>query len=224
MHMGLPVRVQGHDTDGTTWTEMAMTEDAYWGGAGFMLRHPVVKGNALLLSLPLPKQFRRYDLANPSYLVYALVRHTLVTPAGGVRVGVMFLGKNPPRGYDLQPSGRFLLPSDSEGEKAARERRRTKRHELAVNISLRTASGEERREYTISRNVGTGGMEVMTTLALGTNDHVVIEEIGGSFHAEAQVRQVHIGADKVPRLNLSFLDAAGPAGMRDLLKRNGIFE
>ena len=67
-------------------------------------------------------------------------------------------------------------------------------------------------------------MEVMTTLAVAKNDRVVIEEIGGAFRAEAEVLDIHVGADNVPRLSLKFLDAEAAAGMRDLLKRNGIFE
>ena len=71
MHMGLPVKVQGHDPDGGTWTEMTMTEDAYWGGAGFMLRHPVVKGTPFSCRFPFPSSSGRYSLANPAYDVYS---------------------------------------------------------------------------------------------------------------------------------------------------------
>ena len=224
MHMGLPLRVQGVDAAGTAWTEMSMTEDAFWGGAGFIVKHPVIKGNALLLSLPLPKQFRRYDLTTASYLVYAIVRHAQSLPNGHFRVGVMFIGRNPPRGYEQNPAGRFLLPSDAAEEKAASERRRVRRHELAVNISLRTTSGEERREYTISRNLGVAGMEVMTSMPLARNDIVTVEEVGGPFRSRAEVRHIHIGPDNVPRLHLKFVDEDAAAGIRELLKRNGIFE
>ena len=55
-------------------------------------------------------------------------------------MGVMFLGKNPPRGYDQHPAGRFLLPSDSAGKKPANACR-AKRHQLAINIKLSSASG-----------------------------------------------------------------------------------
>ncbi len=224
MHMGLPVRVQGYDADGTAWTEMTMTEDTFWGGAGFMLKHPVVKGNALQLSLPLPKQFRRHDLTTVSYLVYALVRHSQPLTNGHARVGVMFIGRNPPRGFEQNRAGRFLLPSDAAEQKAASERRRFRRHDLSVNISLRTSTGEERCESTISRNVGTGGMEVMTSMPLARNDMVTVEEVGGAFRARAEVRYIHIGADNVPRLNLTFVDDEARTGARELLKRNGIFE
>ena len=72
MNLGVPVRVHGHDANGTPWTEMTMTENADFAGAAFPLKHVVTKGHTLHLSLPLPKAFRCYDLTAPSYAVYAL--------------------------------------------------------------------------------------------------------------------------------------------------------
>ena len=76
MVLRVPVRVQGHRADGTPWDEMAMTEDAEQGGAAMVMRHTLSRGHVLLLSLPLPKRFRTYDLASASYNVYAAVRNT----------------------------------------------------------------------------------------------------------------------------------------------------
>jgi hypothetical protein len=224
MHMGLPVKVQGHDPDGRPWEEMTMSEDAYWGGVGFLLRHSVVKGNALYLSLPLPKQFRSYDLTSASYNVWGLVRHTGARSDGATRVGVMFLGKNPPRGHAEHPGSRFLLAVDAAADKAAKERRRVRRFDLEVNVTLRTTNGDEKREYTVTRNVGIGGAQVLTTLTLARNDLVLLEEVGGIFRARAEVKHIHIGKDNIPRLNLAFIDEEAPREVRDLLKRNGLFE
>jgi hypothetical protein len=66
----------------------------------------------LLLSLPLPKQLRQYDLNDASYHVYALIRG-LTHRADHARVGVMFFGKLPPRGFHEKPAARYLLPSDA---------------------------------------------------------------------------------------------------------------
>src|SRR5688500_850878 len=90
MSLGVPVRVQGHEANGAPWIEMAMTENADFAGAAFSLRHPVSRGHALLLSLPLPKNFRSYDLTAPSYNVYCIVRNTTPLSPGLFRVGVMF--------------------------------------------------------------------------------------------------------------------------------------
>jgi len=88
---------------------MSTIGDASSGGACFCLKHPVTFGQVLLLSLPIPKNFRQYDLSEPSYRTYALVRN--LAPLGDTyRVGVLFLGKNPPRDFEKSPSGLYLLP------------------------------------------------------------------------------------------------------------------
>ena len=94
--MRLPVRVQGRDADGTTWEEMTTCEDASAGGVGLQVKRKVVLGQVLHLSLPLPPRFRQFDLTDPSYRVYGLVRNARPAPGGGVRIGVLFLGKFPP--------------------------------------------------------------------------------------------------------------------------------
>ncbi len=65
--MSVPVRVQGFDPDGREWQEMTATDDASYGGASFSLKHAHSVGQVVLLSLPLPSNFRRYSLAETSY-------------------------------------------------------------------------------------------------------------------------------------------------------------
>jgi hypothetical protein len=109
----LPVRVQGFLPDGGTWDEMANTDDISAGGASFTLTRSIELGQVLHLSMNLPKRLRQYDLNDASYRVYALVRG-LSRKGEQTRVGVMFFGKFPPRGFHEKPSARFLLPSDSQ--------------------------------------------------------------------------------------------------------------
>ena len=211
MELTLPVRVQGHDPKGAAWEEMATTDDASFGGASLTLKHPLEVHQALLLSLPLPKAFRHYDLAEQSYRVYALVRD--VTPGrSGVRVGVLFLGRNPPKGYEKNPGGRYLLPTDP--PPATKERRQSERLENAfVNLKLTRVNGEgsaEQEERTVAENVGKGGARVMTTLPVMKGEILLVEEMGGSFRTRAKICNVYVGADRIPRLNLHFLDTEAP--------------
>jgi len=111
MSLRLPVRVQGHDAQNQAWEEMAAMENTSYGGAAMRMKRPVVRGQVLSLSLPLPKHFRHYDLSEAFYRVYALVRH-IVPATGELRVGVLFLGKSPPKGYEANPGGLYLLPTD----------------------------------------------------------------------------------------------------------------
>ncbi len=111
--LAIPARVQGYLADGRTWEEFATTDDVSQGGACFPLTHEVELGQILFMGLALPKRLRQYDLQDASYSVYTLVRSVRRRPDLH-RVGVMFFGKYPPRGFHERPSARYLLPSDSQ--------------------------------------------------------------------------------------------------------------
>lgn len=209
MSLRVPVRVQGHDQDGRPWEEMSSSFEASFGGVSFPLHHEVDAGQVLLLSLPLPKSFRSYDLIDPSYRVYALVRNVHRKGLSG-RVGVLFLGKSPPRGYDDNPGGRYLLPSDPPPK--PKERRQHERHALFLNVWLKRivdgARGQQ--EPTVTENVSKRGMRVPTTLPVAKGEILVARFVGQSFESRVEVKSVFIGKDNVPRLSLQLLDADLP--------------
>ena len=210
--LSIPVRVQGHDAEGPAWEEMTTSEDASYGGVRFPLRHPVVAGHVLMLSLPFPKNLRRYAVGEPFYHVYSLVRAVLPAwPA--TRVGVKFLGKTPPKGYEANPGGRYLLPNDPRPAPASTERRHFKRLDVYLNLKLKRtggATGEE--EQTVTENLGRGGARVTTGMGVDKGELLVVEDPGGAFSTRAEIRNVFIGKDGVPRLNLRFV--AGEATER----------
>jgi hypothetical protein len=212
MSLPLPVKVQGFKPDGSAWEEMSTLENVSASGAAFSVRHLAAKGHVFVVSLPLPRRFRRYDLNEPSYRTYALVRHVESIPTG-FRVGVMFLGKTPPRGFDRNPGGLYFLPGDPPVATSARERRRWLRIDIFVNLRLRRLSprGEgPSEERTIAENISRGGARVLTSMAVAKGEVLMVEEIDGDFRSRAEVRNVYIGPDSIPRLNLQFLDGEAP--------------
>jgi hypothetical protein len=208
--MKIPVRVQGRDPDGTAWEEMTTCEDASAGGVGLRLKRPIVLGQVLHLSLPLPQRFRQYDLSDPSYRVYALVRNVRPAPGGGVRVGVIFIGKQPPRGAHALPGELFLMP----GDPTPVERRRFPRHVVRLSLRLEAEhapGGVAVEERAVAEDVGAWGAQVKaTTLPVVKGAILSVTEIGGDFQTRAEVRNVSIGTDGQPRLNLLFLDCPAP--------------
>jgi len=110
--LAIQVRVRGFLADGGMWEEITNTVDVSQGGACFPLNHEAELGQVLLLTLALPKRLRQYDLTDTVYRVYALVRGVR-RRADQPRVGVMFFGKYPPRGFQERPAARYLLPTDS---------------------------------------------------------------------------------------------------------------
>lgn len=209
MGLSLAVRVQGHGSDGKPWEEMTASEDASYSGCAFVLKQPVEVGQAVHLSMPLPKRFRQYDITEPSYHIYALVRDVGPAPSGK-RLGVMFLGKHPPKGLGGNPGSRFLMPSDPKPE--PRERRQYQRLDVFVNLKLRRQNGGvgPGEEQTVAENLSRHGARVLTSMAVARGDVLEVEELGGPFRTRAEIRNVYIGKDNIPRLNLCFLDAEVP--------------
>jgi hypothetical protein len=211
MGLSVPVRVAGHDPDGTPWEEMTTTHAASFGGASFPLKHPHGVGQVLFISSPLPRNFRRYDLAEQSYRIFALVRNTRAV-AGGERVaGVMFIGKVPPKGYDTKPGGRYRLPDDPlAGPAPGGERRKRERMQLFVNLRLRRLGANgPLEEQTVTENVCRGGARVFTTLPVSTGETLTVADLDDKVAAEALVCNVYTVPDHVTRLNLQFPDVAG---------------
>jgi len=210
MALRIPVKVDGFDAEGP-WQEMTVSVDTSANGAAFTLRHPAQFGQVLLISLPLPKRFRQYDLTDPSYHVYVVVRRVEPLKDRSV-LGVMFLGKTPPRGFEKNPAGRYLLSQDqAPGTRA--ERRQHARHELPYNLKLSREAGfgpGPQQEHTVAENLGKGGARVLTSLPVTKGEIVIVEEVGGPFRTRAEIRNIYIGKDKVPRLNLKFLDDEAP--------------
>ena len=253
LNLNLPVKVFGHDPGNVTWEEMGTVDDVSSTGVGIHLRRRLRKGQVLLLLLPLPKKFRKYDSMEPSYRTYGLVRN-VVADGDSFRVGVLLLGRFPPRTYDKDPSGLYLLSSDrppasrapaapagavtpataasqaapapafepepapetatppGAASAAPAERRRHERLEVFVNLRVRrTDDGAgPREEQTIAENISRGGARVLTTLAVQQGAVVELEEVGGDFRARAEVKNVYVGPDRVPRLNLQFLGVTAP--------------
>ncbi len=208
--MKLPVRVQGRDPDGTTWEEMTTCEDASAGGVGLLVSRKVALGQVLHLSMPLPPRLRQYDLTDPSYRVYALIRNMRPAPGGGVRIGAVFLGKFPPRGASSLPGELFLM----RGDPIPFERRRFPRHVLRISLRLEAEhapGGVAAEEKTTAEDVSAWGASVRaSTLPVGKGATLRVREINGDFETRAEVRNVSIGPDGQPRLNLLFLDTPAP--------------
>ena len=204
--VALPVRVQGQYPDGAIWDETTSTTDASAGGLAIPLTRTVLLGQALYLSLPLPKRFRTFDLSAPSYRVYAVVACVV---AGGA-VGMRFVGKSPPGGYTRNEAGLFLRPPTLP---SAPERRVAPRRDGVFFFVLkpRGERADRQDEATVADNLGAGGARMMTTQFFAKGEVLEVEEAGGPFRTRAAVRNAYVGEDAVWRLNLMFLDAETPA-------------
>ena len=208
----LPVRVNGSYADGSVISELAVCEDASAGGGSVLLRHPVRQGQMLHLSLPLPPRFRQYDLTDQSYRIYALVRSVVPNGDERSRVGLLFYGRTPPRAEESLPSGLFLMPGDAIPGGP-------RRHD-GIPLTLRLPAehapgGHEHEERAVAELVREREARVrISSLPAMKGAILLVEDARGGFRTRAEVRHILIGTDGDPRLEIAFLDASAPTGLR----------
>jgi hypothetical protein len=204
------VRVEAFDPDGARWEELTVSEDASRGGVSFNLRHRVTAGQVLFLHLALPAHLRVYDEYLPAYGIYGLVR-SVGASQGGALVRARFLGRKAPKDYASNPAMRYLMPQDAAPKKAGIDRRKHPRSEVFVELRVRWAEGAEaKEERTFTENVSRWGARVPTSLPLTRGDTVTVSEVNGAFESRAEVANVYIGKDNIPRLNLRLIDQSFP--------------
>ena len=103
----MPVKVRTYSPNGDVCEEEGLMQDVCSGGMAFRARMPLRRGQVVHLSAPVPRSMRDYGKESAAYQVYAIVRNILVDD-DGCRVGVMFFGQEPPRGYARNPRALHL--------------------------------------------------------------------------------------------------------------------
>jgi hypothetical protein len=205
--VSIPLRIMGTEPDGRAWEEITASADLSKRGLSCTLKHRVRKGNLVLITSAMPKHYRTHDLNEASYRVWALVRSVEQAAAGG-RVGFMLIGKNPPRDHEQKPGAVYLMPGDEPPD-----RRGTPRYTAFVTLRLvrLREGGAPEKELTVAEDFSTRGARVPTTWQVTKGEVLRVEEVGGDFASQAEVRNVYLGKDKIARLNLRFLDGRVPA-------------
>jgi hypothetical protein len=108
LKVSMPVQVIGRTIDGEKFRELCQTQDASAFGLCLVLEAIVPRGTILFLSMQMPRRLRLYDLAKDVYQIYAQVQRVHMLTEGGCEVGLSFIGKNPPAGYENYQSTDFF--------------------------------------------------------------------------------------------------------------------
>jgi hypothetical protein len=195
------LRVQGYEADRLTLDEVTTTKDASGGSVSFVVERPLAVGQLVRLQL-LPPFPRHLGLrANePSAAIYATVR-SLSVQAGTRRVGVLLVGEE---------------ASDPSAPAVGKERRLSARLDLDVHFVARQVDEWEnslREGLTVAENISRGGALLMTSLALGRGDLVLLQEVGGGFATRAEVVHGVCREDGTWHLNVRFLDGRIPEAL-----------
>jgi hypothetical protein len=124
------------------------------------------------------------------------------------RVGVMFLGPNPPRGSDPLPAGLYRLSGDP--AEAAHP---------ATSVLLRLEADEapggvaQQESAVVERLTALTAVVRVNYLPVGRGTVLTLEEAGGAFRTRAEVTVISIEEMGHARLVLQVLDAPIPERM-----------
>jgi hypothetical protein len=228
LELKLPVRVRCRETVDLEWTEITRLINVTPFGAGFTLKRPIEKGRLLHMTIPMPRQLRVFDHVEDQYKVWALVRYVRPTSSPDAKslifeVGVAFVGKQPPRSYEGNPSQRFevgpikgqlntieeWLPAES----TSSDNRSFTRHNIPVDMLIETfnENGEvEFSEHTVTENISKKGAAIYTTLNLPVGRFIRLSSEQYKQSVYAAVRGFSMGPAGVPRIHVEFIDREWP--------------
>jgi hypothetical protein len=228
--LSLTARVDVRVDRTLSWNETVRVKDVSMFGAGFTLQRPIKRGRLLLMTMPLPRDLRCFDRAEPLYKIWANVRRCIKSTTGEeYSVGVAFIGKSPPATalenpsqlYDIahadQAPGEFwrLIPADlmSKASHRSKDDRKHTRYAIPETLVIQRldASGKAMDpEFSVTENISLGGACVLTTLSAeaGTFVRVTSDRLGVAILCI--VRRMRVGEDGVTRLHLEFVDRHFP--------------
>jgi hypothetical protein len=232
-HLALPVRVQCRESLDYEWIEMSRLVDVTQFGARLRLKRPTETGRLLLLTLPMPRPLRCFDHVEDQYRVWSLVRNVRLLDPGAekgalVEIGVAFVGKRPPKSFELNPAQRYEIAKtsaeiglwsvreesgESLSEVSATDKRKDTRHSLPfeVLIEVYAADGSfSQSENTVTENISRAGAAIFTTLDLAPGQFVRVTSRQYQTATLAVIRDRHIAPDGIARLHLEFVGSEWP--------------
>ena len=223
----LPIRVFCRESDEYHWTEQSRLVDVSHFGAGFTLTRPLDVGRLIQLMIPLPHQLRCFDHMEPMYTVWSLVRHASpmdkVSADGSTlfRIGVGFVGKEPPLSYQQDPSVRYeplpCKPGQTTlwkvGKRQSIKQRRESRLIIPLEVMVATLDEKGRtamQEYTVTETISSLGTCIPTSLDVDVGRIVKINSVRDPISVFAAIRSRELTPNGISRLGLEFIGGRWP--------------
>ncbi len=229
--LALLVRVESRVSESHAWDEITRLTDVSAFGAGFNLRHPVKRGRRLQMTMPLPRQLRCYDFAEPQYKIWGLVR-ICVTRENSLTaehhaIGVAFIGKHPPRSFNDDPAKLFEISHKEEGSlwnvidapthpdesSLPKDLRRHTRFSIPTNVIVEKIDADGNvttSEPTVTENLSISGTAVFSMIEVEVGEFVRVKSEQYNVSIISVVRGRRIGRDGIPRLHVEFVDRFFP--------------
>ena len=207
-----------------TWKEVTKALNVSKSGASFLLTHPCEVGRLASLVISMPIKCRVYDYDEEYYSVVGLIQYCQkVTPSKGktlYSVGVAFVGKDLPAGYDLNPTQNYHISGTTASGmwqirpsiEAFKVRSATRFWvPLAVTISLiQRKKTLDYKQHTRTCNISTSGALVICSLDVAIGQKVKFACKEKEFYSICIVRDRQMRDGKQPLLHLEFVDHKFP--------------
>ncbi len=229
--LALPVRVESRVSESHAWGEITRLTDVSAFGAGFNLKRPVKRGRLLQMTLPLPRQLRCYDFAEPQYKIWGLVRSCVTRENFRTdehhAVGIAFIGKHPPQSFNDEPTKLFEISHKEDGSlwnvidaptrpdesSLPKDLRRHTRFSIPTNVIIEKFDADgsvTASEPTVTENISISGTAVFSMLEVEVGEFVRVKSEQYKVSIISIVRGRRIGQDGIPRLHVEFVDRFFP--------------
>lgn len=228
----MTAQIEGRIDRMMTWTEVTPLTDYSSLGAAFTLKRAVKQGCLILISMPMPREMRRFDFGKDDYKVWGLVRRCqrVVEADGETRytIGVAFVGKEAPaehleepeRLYELKPveprNGFWKiseLPSPKRKPVNYSKKRKNTRYEIPeeVTLELMDANGWAlASETTVTVNISRSGAAVYSELPAVIGSMIRVSCPNTNIRLISIVRGIRTSQTGLSRINLEFIDQPFP--------------
>lgn len=228
----LPVRVEVRVEKDSSWYEITRLSDVSAFGCGFMLKRPLKRGRLALLTIPMPRQLRNFDHAEPQYRVWGLTRRCIPTGSAlkpEYAIGIAFIGKSPPADYIEHPSRLYELMERS-GEDSglwhiqqadlraddshlpAVDRKQT-RYFIPEPVRIEQCDDKGNvvmAEESVTENISLGGASVFTAQKIASGTFLRFISERHDVNILSVVRGSRLGTDGITRLHVEFVDRLFP--------------
>ena len=231
LSLALPVRVQARAGEDNVWNEITRLNDISAFGAGFNLNRPVKRGRLVEMTMPLPRQLRCYDFAEPQYRIWGLVRNCITKENLPTEekhaIGVAFIGKRPPQSYYDDPARLFEISNQETGSlwqvveapthqaesDSPEDLRRHTRFSIPESVMVEKIDAEGNilaSEPTVTENLSLSGTAIFSTLDAEIGEFVRVKSDRYNVSIISVVRGRRVGQDGIPRLHVEFVDRFFP--------------
>ncbi|MEP6945558.1 MAG: hypothetical protein ABJA02_06535 [Acidobacteriota bacterium] len=215
--------VQVKESGDEAWKEITKVTTVSRNGAGFSLTRECKVGRLITIVLPMPAEYRVYDLEADLYPVMAIVQNCYKTTVEGkdlFHVGVGFIGKDKPVSFRNDPTQNYRIDGMQtngmwkvvEADKPFKMRAHTRfwqRMEVTLTL-LQSDTKTISKETTFTQNVSAKGVSVESDLDAQVGDKVKFKCAEFGFFSLAVVRSRKVKPDLPTTLHLEFIDTLFP--------------